>query len=40
MGQLQANLRMSVRQFRNKPGFAASAVLTLALGIGVTAAIF
>jgi predicted permease len=33
-------LRSSIRQLRNKPGFAATAILTLAIGIGATTAIF
>jgi hypothetical protein len=37
---LPGNLRYALRQFRLSPVFAAAAVLTLALGIGGTTAIF
>jgi len=40
MHDLLANLRYAVRQFRLAPIFTAAAVLTLALGIGGTTAIF
>lgn len=34
------NLRYALRQFRRAPGFTATVIITLALGIGATAAIF
>lgn len=40
MNSLLGNLRYALRQFRLAPVFAASAILTLALGIGGTTAIF
>src|SRR3979490_721306 len=40
MHNLFANLRYTARQFRLSPVFTATAVLTLALGIGGTTAIF
>lgn len=38
--QLLEGIRYAVRQFKNTPGFTATAILTLALGIGATTAIF
>src|ERR1700730_9466127 len=40
MQRLPGNFRYALRQFRLAPVFAAAAVLTLALGIGGTTAIF
>src|SRR5271168_1516080 len=40
MQNLASNLRYALRQFRLSPVFAAAAILTLALGIGGTTAIF
>jgi predicted permease len=40
MQKLLSNLRYAVRQFRKSPVFTAAAVLTMALGIGGTTAIF
>ena len=40
MGNLFADVRYAVRLLIRKPGFAAVAILTLALGVGATTAIF
>jgi predicted permease len=40
MNTLLRNVRLSLRQFRKQPGFTATVVLTLALGIGATTSIF
>ena len=40
MSRLLADVRLAFRGWRNAPGFTAIAVLSIALGIGVTAAIF
>ena len=40
MGMLGQNLTFSLRQFRASPGFVLTAVISLALGIGATTAVF
>src|SRR5947208_15902004 len=40
LGELAQDLGFSVRQLRKNPGFALVAILTLAIGIGGTTAIF
>ena len=40
MGSTIADLRYAARELRRRPGFALTAVLSLALGIGATSAVF
>ena len=40
MGSVVADLRYATRELRRRPGFAVTAVLSLALGIGATSAVF
>lgn len=40
MSSVIADFRYAAREFRRRPGFALTAVLSLALGIGATSAVF
>jgi hypothetical protein len=40
MRSVLADLRYAGRELRRRPGFAATAILSLALGIGATSAVF
>src|SRR6185436_16980850 len=40
MSSVLADLRYAAREFRRRPGFALTAILSLALGIGATSAVF
>jgi predicted permease len=40
MSELRQDMAFALRQLRRTPGFAATAIVTLALGIGATAAVF
>ena len=40
MRALLLNLRLSIRSLRRSPGFALTAILTLALGIGAVTSVF
>ena len=40
MSQILADLRYAAREWRRRPGFALTAILSLALGIGATSAVF
>src|SRR5262245_45944047 len=40
MGSFVSDLRYAIRELARRPGFAATAILSLALGIGATSAVF